>query len=734
MYLMPNPDSYMTLTTYPRRLSRNKNSSRKPRLPPIPHQEVVLKGRVRITLSPLGVVEEVREGFPLVDKQSIITKPLPIAVPPTQMQIMEEEPNVGNSPLIPEGTPIWARLRCCISEWKLITLNKTVLAYIEFGVPYRFTSPPPPKFVPEMILSAEHSAARDSELSRLVDIQALVPLPSSEFSQAVFAGVFMVPKPNSDKFRPVIDQTYTNSFVDKVHFKMETIKDVKDIMMQDDWLLRWDLKDAYLHAGYRSSHRRFGATMWKGRAWCFASMMFGYSDAPRLWTKIFNPVVVYLRKKGIRCVIYLDDLLVLVQGSYQDAVHVREMVDDLLIRLGFTISLEKSARIPRKHTIYLGFILDSVKMIISVVSPKIKLLRQDCRKLLATRVATPRQLAKILGKISSMAQAILPWRLRSRALLVCKDSALRARIPWDSQISISFDALQELIFWTDQIKIWNGKPLKTPTPDWTLTTDASGTGFGGTGPDFITANAWEDLENNHSTRLETLAADRVVREFVLDHSLQNGTLLHQSDNTTTVSYINHQGGRVRDLSQITEGLWTFCLQHGITLVSQWVPGDSIPHEDFLSRILLKDSELSLPQEIFRIILNSWGPFQMDLFATRFNNQMDSFASLYQDPKASVKDAFSFPWKGRMYAFPPFNQIGRCLAKVLNDRTELVLVVPDWPGATWTPLIQKMALEPPLPLGKTLLNLKKEERVIKWELIAFLVSGNLSMNEVFPTKL
>ena len=38
---------------------------------------------------------------------------------------------------------------------------------------------------------------------------------------------------------------------------------------------------------------------------------FGLSSVPRIFTKLLKPVVAYLRSKGVRCMIYIDDILLI---------------------------------------------------------------------------------------------------------------------------------------------------------------------------------------------------------------------------------------------------------------------------------------------------------------------------------------------------------------------------------------------------------------------------------------
>ena len=298
-----------------------------------------------------------------------------------------------------------------MDSWRKITSNKTILAWIEFGVSYEFVDgPPPPTSGIEYNISEELAAVRDEEFRRYLELGAIEPLPQDQLASATFNGVFVVSQRNKD--RPVIDQRYPNSYQKKIHFKMDTIRDVKDLLREGDFMFKIDLKDAYLHLMYRRSHRKYGAFWWNGTPWAFG-MMFGHTHAPRWWTKLMKPVVKFLRKEGIRCVIYLDDLLVLCGKDFKEALRIRDLVLNLILVLGLTVNMKKSVLVPVRRLDYLGFVINSKSMVLSIDKEKIATFKKDVKKLLKAGVASARDLARILGKISAMSNAILPWRLRT---------------------------------------------------------------------------------------------------------------------------------------------------------------------------------------------------------------------------------------------------------------------------------------------------------------------------------
>ena len=68
---------------------------------------------------------------------------------------------------------------------------------------------------------------------------------------------------------------------------------------------------------------------------------------------------------------------------------------------------------------------------------------------------------------------------------------------------------------------------------------------------------------------------------------------------------------------------------------------------------------------------------IDLFASKQNKQVPTYASWHPDAAALAVDAFSLNWnKGFLYIFPPFNLVGSVLAKAAVEQTKGILIVPE----------------------------------------------------------
>ena len=87
----------------------------------------------------------------------------------------------------------------------------------------------------------------------------------------------------------------------------------------------------------------------------------------------------------------------------------------------------------------------------------------------------------------------------------------------------------------------------------------------------------------------------------------------------------------------------------------------------------------------------FGMPEVDLMASRANRQMDTYVSWHPQPGAKSVDAFSISWKeGLLYVFPPFSIIGQTISKIIQDDSDVILVVPDWNTQYWYALAVNMA--------------------------------------------
>ena len=125
-----------------------------------------------------------------------------------------------------------------------------------------------------------------------------------------YSRLFLVEKATGG-WRPVIDLSHLNDFVQLTPFKMETVASVLLSVREGDFLASLDLKDAYFQIPIHGSSRKLLRFMSEGTVYQFKALCFGLSTAPQVFTRVFAAVSAWAHSCGIRLLRYLDDWLVL---------------------------------------------------------------------------------------------------------------------------------------------------------------------------------------------------------------------------------------------------------------------------------------------------------------------------------------------------------------------------------------------------------------------------------------
>ena len=204
------------------------------------------------------------------------------------------------------------KLATKVDEWSKITTDPWILesvrAYrLEFKTKPIQISPP---------LQPSRSEGECKLIQREIDSLLLKgAITVAQHSKDEFlSNIFLVPKKTGD-LRPVINLKPFNKFVHDIHFKMENIESVKQLLRTGDFMATIDLKDAYFSIPIDIRDRKYLRFLWNYTLYEFTCLPFGYSLAPRTFTKILKPAQAVLRRKGIRSVCYIDDILVLAKRS-----------------------------------------------------------------------------------------------------------------------------------------------------------------------------------------------------------------------------------------------------------------------------------------------------------------------------------------------------------------------------------------------------------------------------------
>lgn len=601
------------------------------------------------------------------------------------------------------------RLRSNLAAWRQLTQDQNLLNTIEKGLRLEFHSPPPRRsHSPVFSGTPEQKQHLLSQLQQWLEEGVIEPTTSTP---KLLSLLFPVPKPGPKRFRWVLDLRKLNQSLKPRRFKMTGVYYARHLLQRRDWLTSIDLSDAFLHVPLSRRSMRYLAFRALDKTYWFRAMIFGLSPAPYVFTKLMKPVLARLRQLGIRCMAYMDDLLIAARTAEQ-ATRDTQVARSLLENLGLTINLDKSEFTPTQQLQFLGFQFNTVDWTMRVPRDKMHQMQQAARRLFREDEAgtlTVRRVAGLAGKLVANAPALRALDFRRRSLHRLIEYGLRAgRGDWEAAVSLSRTARRDLA-WLASPALWRCAPTIIRSAALrsapVITTDASFSGWGATLllrprrpdqlPRIIRAHGfWRRSLVSSVTSINELEAMAVVRawEAFRPHLYlrPDSEIVFESDNTTTVSYLSKWGGRLARIGRILEPMQDEMIKMRLHPVAVHLPGEENREADRLSR--LRESarnEWRLSPTAFEMIRAHFGQPTMDWFASPSTALVRRFATRFPDTRAAVIDAFRADWSSEILgiAVPPFNVIDRVVAKAIEEQAAMIVVVPRWPTRPfWSALV------------------------------------------------
>ncbi|KAE8617332.1 hypothetical protein XENTR_v10009038 [Xenopus tropicalis] len=397
---------------------------------------------------------------------------------------------------------------------------------------------------------------------------------------------------------------------------MESLRSVIAAMMPGQFLASLDIKDAYLHVPIFPPHQRFLHFALQNFHYQFTAIPFGLTSAPAFLPKSWRRPQQCSGNTGISITPYLDDLLIKAP-SLAEAQQSLQSSMATLQDLGWCINLTKSSLIPNQSMVFLRMQFDTQTQRVSLPYTKALHLQSLVRSLLSKPRHTVGFCMRVLGVMVSTIEAVpfaqyhlreLQWNILS----AWKQKSLHQEIRLTHQARVSW--------WLRSDRLLTGKPLGENS--WRLlTTDASLSGWGAVLENHPAQGQWSPEER---TLLINILEIRAIRLglFTWQHELKGQAVKVQTDNSTAVAYINHQGGtRSRMALNEVRRIFQWAENNQTHLSAIYIPGLQNWEADFLSRQVLDPGEWSLKDDIFHEITLKWGIPEVDLMATRQNRKV-----------------------------------------------------------------------------------------------------------------
>ena len=345
---------------------------------------------------------------------------------------------------------------------------------------------------------------------------------------------------------------------------------------------------------------------------------------------------------------------------------------------------------------FLGFGVDSISLSFALPRDKIRNVRKERQTSLNSPLVTVRQLAKLLGHLTSTIQAAFPGPLHFRRFQNEKNRALAHSHTYDSTTRC---LLRPKRNWCSGGTTWkHGMEKLWFRVLWLSNRDRClPTRVGGILQRGVHGGSMVPREISFPHKLSRTSGWGICCQDLCEWQSANASPLVNGQ--FDCRPLHKQDGGHKIPCSGTSGIRSM----GV------VPSPQYPHRGSVStrgtkypswpaiRLLLDPHDWKLDPLLFAELNQVWDPLEVDLFASRLSTQLPRFYSWRPDPCSEAMDTLSQDWsKVRGYAFPPFALIGRCLRQLLDQHvSHLVLVAPVWQSQPWYPLLPELCVAPPI---------------------------------------
>ena len=589
----------------------------------------------------------------------------------------------------------------CYDRWAQLTSDPEILDYVK-GVKLDFIETPVQDKLPhEIKFSKEEKILVQKEIKKFLELGILrkSQLKSGDYVSNLFAR----PKKEPGRLRLIANLKSLNTWVKFVHFKMDGIEDVINLMKPGMYMVSIDFTSSFYSISVDPRYRRYLKVICLGQIYEYQALPMGYSRSPLIFCKLLKVPLAYLRETyGYTNSAFVDDVWM---GEDTIPEIEQNAKDSLLLfqDLGYTANIPKSALGPAQIKPHLGLILNTLDMTVGLTEEKIKKFIDHAEKILNSDVQVIRTVASLIGQMNAARYAVRYGPLHTKSLEIAKNRALvQAQGDFEKEMRLSKLDKVDIKWWVDNLPLSKKFVGYLPINE-VIHTDASSDGWGMWHEKSATKTGgrWSEQEKQAHINVKEIWAILLGIQCLFDSN--QGLHLHIfCDSQVAIACVSKQGStHSLPCNSATRKLLLYCEAHDFVLTLTYLStSENVQADDASRRFKNVDTEWMLHKDIFAKCCEilQFTP-EIDLFADRLNHQVHRYCSWDPDPQAEFIDALSIEWTrfSNVYAFMPFSMTGKVLKKITECPTSLtmMIVAPYWTTQTWYPKLVNNLIKSPI---------------------------------------
>lgn len=495
--------------------------------------------------------------------------------------------------------PIDSGLNIPVWRQKLRAYHDTELCeFLEYGWPIGYHATSPPVNSKQNHPSAQFHTAHvkkfiETELSHKALIGPFQDPPFKPWTKC--SPIMTRPKKDSMDRRIIIDMSFPignavndgistkDYFGRDITYTLPTISDLIARMQQQGksaYLWKADLARAYRQLRIDPIDTPFLAICFNNQYYLDLCPPFGCKTSSAACQRMSNALAYLMASDGHFILSYLDDYAG-CHGKLQQAQQSFQAFKNLAKDLGLNLAEHKCVA-PTTSLEWLGYHIDTQKMIVAIPAPKLKEFLKICKQWLTRRRAKKKSLQSLAGKMAYVSGCVSQGRK-----FMCRVLATIRSMGDREWTTLSHDFRLDVKWFYNYSKSANGIALiDLQRPHFEVECDSSLKGAGGVGGSLCyiwkyNSEQMKTFKNIHE--LEAVNIIVAVNTLCPSQAPRGARITVNTDNISSAYAL--ESGRTSDptLGSCARKLWLLAAQHDFVININHKPGHEIPLSDALSR-------------------------------------------------------------------------------------------------------------------------------------------------------
>ena len=394
-----------------------------------------------------------------------------------------------------------------------------------------------------------YSSATNCHMRAQTEAQILTEVENGHYKivdekPLIISALGAIPKRDSSKVRLIHDCSRptgfaVNDFAQTTQFKYQSIKDAIKLVSPNCYMAKLDLQSAYRSVNIHPSNVHATGLKWRfqnNKKFTYmvdTKLPFGAKRSPFIFNTLTQAVRSIMEKRGYSAIsVYLDDFFI-VGKTFDECLHTLNELMKLVRELGFQINFNKVEG-PFQKLTYLGLVLNSINMTITVPDKKINEIQTLLQKTFNSRKVTKRHIQQLIGKLNWITQCIYGGRFHMRRL-IDRSNTLRES---GHRTYVNTEMKRDIMWWLDFMKVFNGtQQIIDDRAPVSVSMDACKTACGSFYQgDFIYAPWTPQTASLPINYLEVLSLEIATRRW--SNKWRNQLVYVHCDNITACTIIN----------------------------------------------------------------------------------------------------------------------------------------------------------------------------------------------------